>query len=1139
MSVCAAANNPTPADMSPTPVPHHNSSARSGLLAKGIAALQRAIRRPLALALELCLAAAAAASPVEFALPAQPLADALLAFSQQAKVEVLFSYDNLRDARSTEVRGSYEPETALALLLRDTGFAARRKDRGQYVIVAARAATGAVKGRLLGPDGAPARAVVVSLPDACLAATTDRRGAFLFETVPPGTHRLTAHGPGFQPLQMAGLLVASGRTLTVETQTLQAANEVTELEPFVVVGQVDRLGAVARGAGLLTPRIAGGNLDLPRTQNGPLPYAVYNREQIERSGVVNLNTFIQRELLDSDASTRPPEQNGLLDSFTTGSSNVNLRGYGTDATVVLLNGRRIPESPPAPGSSALAAPDLNFIPLSMVQQIEVLPVSASALYSGNAIGGVINVVLRPDLDTTEISTTYTNALGGFGAPQSALSLQHGRTLLGGKLRLRFNATFSASSPPTKRDLGYDRLADQIAAADESLYGATPNVRSADGSPLFGDGTSSVTSVAPGTGGANGAASFAGREGVRNSALFAPDAGLVASPGSSCYPYGREESRSAYFLSTTYDVLPALQLGFDAAHSSTVVNRGYDVLTADLTLDAASPANPFGRDVLVSLCEIAPELGEDYSEAHVEFSSVVLAALLRLPAEWRLALDGQYTDSVTRFRGLVGADAARWQALVDRGVYNPLRDTQVSPPPAEFYDEVLVYRGGRGRFATLSDYETFDAALRLTNQALHLPTGLGSVALGADFRRNRLAPHTDTAVYSDGTLAESSVAWTGRTLDRYSFFGELQTPLLPARWLPRWIRGVEADLGLRYVAADTAAEANFAPACGVKIDLARGLALRGSIASANRFPTPYMGTNASLGDNPTPGPGPVEYTTIYDPLRQQSYAIAARDAPNPDLRTESAVTRTIGVVGEVGQIHRFRASLDYVTTEKDNEQVYLAAQTAVDLEDHWPARVIRADPTAGDPLAYGQITGITTGLVNVAWRRSENLNLTLDYAWTRCLGGTFELYGRWIGYLRYERQVLPGSAIVDELDRPDGTATGLLRNRAGFGADWSNRTVGFGMDVHYYGPRVLPVVERPTQGSDRISPFWQFGTYVQCELRRFFPWIGEKRGLRATARVDNLFNSGFPRYANDPSGAGVQCYGDWRGRTYSLSLTATF
>jgi hypothetical protein len=41
------------------------------------------------------------------------------------------------------------------------------------------------------------------------------------------------------------------------------------------------------------------------------------------------------------------------------------------------------------------------------------------------------------------------------------------------------------------------------------------------------------------------------------------------------------------------------------------------------------------------------------------------------------------------------------------------------------------------------------------------------------------------------------------------------------------------------------------------------------------------------------------------------------------------------------------------------------------------------------------------------------------------------------------------------------------------------------------------------------------------------------------RINNLFGAHLPKYANDPSGAGVQPYGDWRGRTYSLSLTATF
>jgi len=461
------------------------------------------------------------------------------------------------------------------------------------------------------------------------------------------------------------------------------------------------------------------------------------------------------------------------------------------------------------------------------------------------------------------------------------------------------------------------------------------------------------------------------------------------------------------------------------------------------------------------------------------------------------------------------------------------------PPAEFYREVLLYRGGRDRFVTLGDYQTFDGAIRLTNQALLLPTGRGTLALGADLRRNRLAPHVDTTVFADGTPAGAAVAWSGRTLDRYSFFGELQAPLLPARWLPGWIRGIETDLGARYVAADTGAEANLAPAGGVKIDFVHGLALRGSIATANRFPTPYMGSRTRLSDDPTPGAGPIEYPTIYDARRQQSYTVATREAPNLGLRPESALTRTFGFIAEAGQVHHFRAALDYVTTEKVNEQVLLSAQTAADLEDLWPARVVRTPPAAGDLHDVGPITSITTGLVNVAWRRSENWNLTLDYAWTGCLGGTLELYGRWIGYQRYERQVLPTSPVIDELRQPDGTAAGLLAQRAGGGADWSNRTFGLGLNGRYYGARLLPVAERAAQGGDRVAPFWQFDVYAQCELRRLFPWLVENDGLRLQLRIDNLLNAGFPRYAHDPSGAGVQGYGDWRGRTYALSLTATF
>ena len=80
------------------------------------------------------LAATSRADPVEFDLPAQPAADALLAFSQQSGIDVLFSSDELRGKTSNALRGRYEPEEALAVLLRGTEFTARRKSKGKYVV---------------------------------------------------------------------------------------------------------------------------------------------------------------------------------------------------------------------------------------------------------------------------------------------------------------------------------------------------------------------------------------------------------------------------------------------------------------------------------------------------------------------------------------------------------------------------------------------------------------------------------------------------------------------------------------------------------------------------------------------------------------------------------------------------------------------------------------------------------------------------------------------------------------------------------------------------------------------------------------------------------------------------------------------
>ena len=85
----------------------------------------------------------------------------------------------------------------------------------------------------------------------------------------------------------------------------------------------------------------------------------------------------------------------------------NLRGIGYGATLVLVNGRRQPLA----GSDADFV-DTSNIPWSAVERIEVLPDGASALYGSDAIAGVMNIVMREDLEGAETQGRFASALGG-------------------------------------------------------------------------------------------------------------------------------------------------------------------------------------------------------------------------------------------------------------------------------------------------------------------------------------------------------------------------------------------------------------------------------------------------------------------------------------------------------------------------------------------------------------------------------------------------------------------------------------------------------------------------------------------------------------------------------------------------------
>lgn len=1079
----------------------------------------------LVLCLLLCLAPEAAAAPRNFSLPAQPAAQALLAFSAQAEAEVLFPFDALARIPAPAVSGHLEPADALARLLEGSGYAARRNRDGKFVVSALPpAAAGSLRGRLLLQDGKGIGGISVRLVGTARSTTTDADGEFTFPSVPAGRWRLHISGEGFQPLQVVDLPVEPNRVLTIEPQRLRPAGEVTVLEPYTVNAEASSL-RTSRNPALIARR-AGGNLDLPRTVDDALPYAVYTRDQIVRSGAVNLNQFLSRELLESDAAASPAEASTSASLVTTGSANLRLRGFELNETILFINGRRLPETI-VDASGSLGPPDVNIVPISLIEQVEVLPVSAAALYGGNAVGGVINLVLRPEYNATEVHTTYTNTTGTYDAPTSSVSLLHGRTLLDGRLRLRLNASFSRSLPPTEAELGLIQARTERAAADQ-VFGARPNLRSTDGAPLLPGGTSRFTSVAPGADGLGGLAAFAGRDGLRTTALFDAPGGFASSPASLDYAYGRRQRRSTWFGSLNYDLTPRIQLALDAAYSTTHLDRGANLFTQDLTLPAASPLNPFGRDVIVSLTELPRALGPDYSQVRQQSYSVLTGALLRLPADWRLAADLQFARSLTKLRGLVEADANAWQRLVNEGRYNPLRDTQAYDAPTAFYDEALVYHGRRGEFITFSDYDALDAALRASNQDLTLPTGRAVVNAGVDYRRNHRGPFTDYRRYGNGHIVGETQAWAGRSIERYSAFGELQAPLFPSARLPRWLTALEADLAARYIASNRASEAYVAPTLALKAEFAGGLALRGSVSTSSRFPTPGMGV-AIVG--PGGEGGGSEGTYIFDPVLQQGYLVNASEPLDPGLRTEDALTQTAGLIYQRSGPRRLRLAVDFVDTNKTNELFALDAQGAVNLESTFPAR-IRRD-------ANGRITHVLAGIVNAAGRHSQNWNFSGDLTLPALGGGDLDLYARWVYFQRYDRQLLPNGPVIDQLGRPDGSISSLLRHRGNFGVSWNSRAWGLGVDGHYFGPRRLPEVEWTAQGADRIAQTWQTDIYLQGDLARWLPWGGKQIGLRGQLRVNNVFGTAFPRYANDASGAGVQPYGDWRGRTVSLSLTATF
>ena len=135
----------------------------------------------------------------------------------------------------------------------------------------------------------------------------------------------------------------------------------------------------------------------------PSPIQVITREDIQKSGANSVAELLRD--IPSVVGGSLNDFNGG-NGFARGTQSVSLRGLGSVATLVLVNGRRVETAPVAdPNLGQGSAFNLNVIPVGAIERIEILKDGASAIYGSDAIAGVVNVILRKDYTGGEVQYT--------------------------------------------------------------------------------------------------------------------------------------------------------------------------------------------------------------------------------------------------------------------------------------------------------------------------------------------------------------------------------------------------------------------------------------------------------------------------------------------------------------------------------------------------------------------------------------------------------------------------------------------------------------------------------------------------------------------------------------------------------------
>lgn len=199
------------------------------------------------------------------------------------------------------------------------------------------------------------------------------------------------------------------------------------------------------------------------------PIAVITAEDLKATG-----RFTVADALRNSTANQFGSFNQRSGSSAQSQATISLLGAGSDRTLVLLNGMRLPGSPSLGGTAV----NLNMIPTAAVERIDIMKDGGSAIYGSDAIAGVVNIILKDDYEGLTISGGVTKS-DAEGADASEISI------VGGISNDKGNITFAFEHQETDPVFDGDRPYTAARMEDIDGDGVITRVAETDGISNFG------------------------------------------------------------------------------------------------------------------------------------------------------------------------------------------------------------------------------------------------------------------------------------------------------------------------------------------------------------------------------------------------------------------------------------------------------------------------------------------------------------------------------------------------------------------------------------------------------------------------------------------------------------------------------